>query len=70
MPTVHDERVRDRIDDRDLRGEVDDAVDWAVHLRDRRERREDAVRDIAVHDLEGRLGAVERVLGREPAREV
>jgi hypothetical protein len=59
------ERVRDRRHHRHLRREVHDALDAAVLRGDRRERGEDAVRDIAGHDLECGVGAGER-LG-EPA---
>ena len=47
-----DQRVGHRVHDRDLRGEVDDALDRAVARGDRRERREDAVRDVARDDVE------------------
>ena len=46
-----DERVLHRVDDRDLRREVDDPRDRAVLLHDRRERREHAVRDVAHADM-------------------
>jgi hypothetical protein len=65
-----DERVRDRRHDRDLRGEMRDPLDPAVARGDRRERREDAVRDIAMDELDRRLRTVERVLWHQPAREV